>query len=295
MSESKFWNYIDIARGRAEFSYMDTEQPDQRKKLFDQAKEVSRLVKGLDGKGCWKGDYGAAVAGCVNTWKAMSDHRNRYQRADLILSSYYRQGKLLDSLEEMVYFAQADIKPTDTAEKLAVKGYNNFLFGIRSIWENAKEAYGSFPQTQKEDQAPIRNFLMTECRDNPFYDNWFQLYERLLVLQKKEGPLTRRECAGCFEELELTEYSMKQQRSALIQYLLEKKKTLLARAQRLATEAQKGEALYAALDALLTPELFERMDPDTPEMEQCSMEEIKQMYRELAATIKTTILDIYPR
>lgn len=299
MNESKIREHIASVRAKVERTRdtaVETLAPDQRETLIRCAEETARLVKGTSP--LWKSElaeYSSAVADCVALWKNIQALRQRYRKADLTLSAYYQRGKLRDYLEEVVRFAQADIKPTDTPEKLAVKGYNNFLFVVKTTWEELKQKQEAFIEEKTEDVAPIRSFLMTQCRGNPFYDNWFDLRDRILSAKKKDGGLSRREYGILVEELEMTEHTLLRQKEELTAFLRERQSAMQTQAGRMETEAQKGESLYTALEALLTQELFQKMDPEGDTVGQMDMTEIKAEYRALAGKIQEDILDKFER
>ncbi|MDO4332476.1 MAG: hypothetical protein Q4C58_07270 [Eubacteriales bacterium] len=274
-------------------------QFNQRDVLLRRKKEVSKMIKGLDAaQEKNMADYRYALRSCSAQWKELRCCQPEYKKQNLVLEAYYQRGKLMDYLEEVVKYAYADVRPADTAEKLAVKGYSNYLFVLKSLFDGLREKYDAFEEPgEQEDKTPIQSFLMNECRSNPFYDEWFALTDRIreLLEKGKIRPLSAQECAPVFGELDVTEYTLRRDHEKLTVYLREKQRAIRNRIVKMKQESERGKALYEALLQVLTPELFDKMDPDTLEAEQMSIEQIRDQYRALADRINETILLRFPR
>lgn len=302
MEKYLFQRQGDYGRGRQSISsgaVTASSRCNLRDVLLKRTKEVSRMIKGMDlTTDRSLADYRHTMRSCSIQWKALCAGQPEYKKQNLVLEAYYQRGKLMDYLEEVVKYAYADVRPTDTAEKLAVKGYSNYLFVLKNILEGLKENYEAFESPrEQEDKTPIRSFLMSECRSNPFYDNWFALTDRIreLLEKGKRRPLSNQECAPVFGELDMTECTLRRDHEKLTAYLQEKQRAFRNRAAKMKQESESGKALYEALVKVLTPELFERMDPDGLEMEQMDTEQIRAEYRALADRINEIILIQFPR
>lgn len=299
MDHRKFLEFPRTGHARQNAEYETVSRPDYKTILRQRAKDVENLIKGTDEKRHPSfADYRHAISGCMNQWTALCACQPEYKKQNLVLEAYYQRGKLRDYLEETVKYANTAPRSSDTAEKVAIKGYSNYLFVLKHTFENLQARYESYEVLpRQEDRTPIRTFLMQECRANPFYDNWFRLSEKIrqLLEKAKTQPLTDREFAQVFDELDLMEQTLNRQRDELTEYLREKQVSLQSRLEKMRQDCETGQALYQALQELLTPELFERMDPDTLEEEQKTMEQIKEEYRILAGRINETVLTQFPK
>lgn len=263
-----------------------------RKALLKRGGAVQGMFEGLSRKG-WLQDYNTALHSCIDAADRIAQIRPEYKKQSIVLENYYQRDKLLDYLEQLVAFSCAEFRPADTGEKLAVKGYSNYLFVIRCTFQNMEEKIAGFEMPPAEEPMTARAFLRQESAGEPLLVQWQQLHQKIAQTLNKPA-VPHKEYVQRLQELDEIEVSLQCSCKNAAAFLTEKAQVLLQRKDRMEEEIRTAKALYLALSQLLNEDLFKRFDPDAGDEWSLDVAQTKQIYRELAQQIQQ-ILEQFPR
>lgn len=241
----------------------------------------------------WLQDYNASLHSCIAAADQIEQLRPEYKKQSIILESYYQRDKLLDYLEQLTVFSQAEPRPADTGEKLAVKGYSNYLFVIRCTLRAMEDNLAEHKMQLPKESLSARMFLKQESTGEPVLEQWQKLFQKIAQTLKSPS-VVYKEYAVLLQELDELEVSFQRSYKAAAAFLAEKEQVLVQRRVKMEEEIRIANALHNALSQLFTEELFERFDPDIDDEWSLDVAQTKQAYRELAQRIQQ-ILEEFPR
>lgn len=263
-----------------------------RQALLKRGSELLAMFEGNSRHG-WLQEYRNALADCISNYRQIEKLRPEYKKQNIVLESYFQRSKLMDYMEQMISFAQAEPRPADTAEKLAVKGYSNYLFVIKCTMKDMEEALNCYVPTESDAELTARTFLKLESAGQPLLEEW-QLLRGRINQVFKTSPTNKREYTQRMQELDEIEVAFRRSHGAVTAFLRDKQAAMLERMERMEAEIRLGEELCLMLRQLFTEALFERFDPDATEDWDQDIQQIKQGHRELAEQMQL-VLDRFPR
>lgn len=291
MEHSKFnWDSLRELAGQA--AQRDADPASLRNALLKRGGAVQGMFEGRSKHG-WLQEYRAALHSCMDTAGRIEQIRPEYRKQSIVLENYYQRDKLLDYLEQLTAFSRAEPRPADTGEKLAVKGYSNFLFVIKCTLQGMEDKMAEFEMKPEEEPLIARIFLRQESSGEPLLEQWQQLHQKIAqTLKNPSAPY--REYAQRLQELDEIEVSLQRSHKNAAVFLREKERVLLQREDRMEEEIRIAKALHHALSQLLTPDLFDRFDPDACDEWNMDVAQTKEAYRELACQIEEILVQ-FPR
>lgn len=263
-----------------------------REALRKRASELLFMFEGSSKHG-WLQEYRSALNGCISDYRRIVVLRVTYKKQSVVLESYYQRNKLRDYMEQMVAFAQAEPRPTDTAEKLAVKGYSNYLFVIKCTMKDMEENLKTFAPAEDDTEITARTFLRLESAGQPLLEQWQSLRKRINHVFQT-SPTDRREYTRLMQDLDEIEVAFRHDCAAVTAFLKDKQAAMPPRLEKMEAEIQTGEELESMLTQLFTDALFEAYDPDATDDWDQDIQQVKEGHRELAEQMQL-ILDRFPR
>lgn len=246
-----------------------------------------------DSEKSWLSEYQQARDACIEAYIAVERLRPEYRQKSVVQELYFQRDKLRDYLEQLVAFAEAECRPTDTAEKLAVKGYSNYLFVIKCTMESLKNHYEGASAETPAEECSVRSFLRKESTGQPVLEHWQQNRKQLAAIMKAPQ-VDRKACANVMAELDMLELTFKKEIDNIVEFLRNKAVALQNRHAVMLSGIRQSEALYRDLTGLLTEAVYLHFDPDASAIETWTVEQVKTQYRKLASIVRQ-LLQAYPR
>ena len=246
------------------------------------SRKCSRLTMLLEGelKESWIEDYSTAISECVDAFSIVDKSISQYKKESIVIAACLGKNKLFDYFRNVIDFYNNNINPTQSAEKIAVKGYSNYLFVIRCLMRDLIEEYEAFEMVEGDFDITHRKFLKEECSDNEILNYWQAFRERAKSALVNESTETV-EIANLIQESEQFEVLLKKDKDILCTYMAEKKEAYLERKLKIEKDITDGKELYKELNCLLTEDLFEGFNPDSQDEFSKDFEQVKDEYRML--------------
>lgn len=212
-----------------------------------------------------KGELSGSLRTGFERWRILQSLKGENEAAEVVLSAYYRQGKILDLLSKFQVFADRieSLSSTDTAREM---GYNNYIFFLQDQVSEMKEKY----QRKRSEVSgePIKNsvdnvvwFIRTECsaaasvRELPgAYETASRLLETMQCGQEKTRQ-DRKDIAAISGAIELFANGDKTELEMISDGFAQREKAIHA-------SINEGTALYEALMSVMTEEWFDAFDPE---------------------------------
>ena len=212
-----------------------------------------------------KGELSGSLRTGFERWRSLQSLKEENEAAEVVLSAYYRQGKILDFLSRLQVFTDRmeSLSSADTARGM---GYNNYIFFLRDQVSEMKEKY----QRKRSEISgePIRNsvdnvvwFIRTECstaasvRELPgAYETASRLLETMRCGREKTTQ-DRKDIAAISSAIELFANGDKSELEIISDGFGQREKAIQA-------SINEGTALYEALISVMTEEWFASFDPE---------------------------------
>lgn len=284
MGESQERSSVETVSGQEVYRLRDA--------LKKRAGELLFMFEG-NSRHAWLQDYRSVLNSCVSDYRRIEAIRAAYKKQSIVLESYYQRNKLRDYMEQMVAFAQAEPRPADTAEKLAVKGYSNYLFVIKCTMKDMEESLKTFAVSENDAEVTARTFLRLESAGQPLLEQWQSLRKRINHAFQT-SPTDRREYTQLMQILDEIEVAFRHECAAVTAFLKDKQAAIPPRLEKMEAEIRAGEELGSMLTQLFTDSLFEQFDPDAVDDWDQDIWQVKEGHRALAEQMQL-ILDRFPR
>lgn len=212
-----------------------------------------------------KGELSGSLRAGFESWRTLQSLKEESEAAEVVLSAYYRQGKIRDFLSKIQVFTNR-IETLSSADAAREMGYNNYIFFLRDQVSEMKEKYR---RRQSEISGePIQNsvdnvvwFIQTECcaatsvKELPgAYETASRLLETMQCGREKTRQ-DRKDIAAVSGAIELFENGDKSELERLSDGFEQRKKAIHA-------SINEGTALYEALVSVMTEEWFDAFDPE---------------------------------
>lgn len=254
-------------------------------------------------------EYQDILNRCWEEWQILEYRKVLYKEAQKTLHSYYSQDKICDFMNMLEDFwkkePRADMDPAIYGEK----GYFNYIFHIRSMFGQLKEAYRELP-LERERRIPAKwtswtNMLRELAGDNDRLMVMLDTLEdakRLFDKMVEGEALSESEKCRLNEDKDLLQEILnsfkKDQLKSLGDYLDRKRLQADSRNRRIMEDVLKSRQLYRRLYAVLGQEesfrRLEELNPDHGGLEGKSIKEIRDMYEPLMRQVKE-ILTEFPK
>ncbi len=237
-------------------------------------------------------------------WCDFMESKEKYKKADIILSAYYPKGRIRDYLENITMFPTKRAEG-ESAERIAFQFYNNYVYYLKLDMEELKKNYEATAEkcraAEKRNRTTKRKekaawFLKNECCETKNIEDIYRLLkEGGLFLEGQEGKdsLTEVEKEDLIEIMRRYEDCMKGLENVNTEAVLAEKEALAGRNRRMQSETEKAGRLYESLTELLTEKWFAALNPESEETtgEYISGECLAENYLAAKEELKEKILN----
>lgn len=217
---------------------------------------------------------------CCQEWNAIRNLQGACDRSQQIRSCYYPSGKMASRIQDFVEYAAGQLYRETSAEKILLRGFNgcvNFIFlDFEEMQKTQKESQSILPAVQTTDLPA--SFLYEAVSWNGAINQLATTYLTCCQAVRENG------ISGISKSLHTQlEQLLTDIKEGVVQ-LSEAKQKLQARKARMDREIQQSQALYAALETILTAERKKALQ-DTS----ASQEELTRRYQELASMLDENV------
>ena len=264
--------------GRNTYGFSQHENKRLKVSLSANCSRLTGLLEGTVSEG-WISDYSVAVKKCVDEFSALNGCLKDYKKESIVIAACSGPNRMFDYFGNLIDFYNR-IDATQSAERIAVKGYSNYLFVVKCLMKELTEEYEAYETDEAALEFTARSFLREECLDQPLLKSWqdFRTRVKPAVLGISAG---NNELAALLQESEQFEFSLKSNKGVLCEYMTAKASAYALRRQKMEKDISKGNALYRDLCSLLTDELFDSFDPDSQDEFTKDLEQVKGEYKAL--------------
>lgn len=271
--------------------------PAARKEPLLQQRAVDSMRKQLDSVEDFltlegNSSLDSVVRDCFEAWRKLPPLLAENDRAEIVLSAYYREGKIRDFLRKLRDFVDR-MDAIDSDETAREMGYCNYLFFLEQFVETMKSQYeeaAAKPCPKPPELTPdnVAWFIGAECGQiAPIQDLpkvWTaarRMLDQAEVGQKVPEKFRETSAAlsGALETLKGGRQSLDASEES-IRELHDLASTLEERAAAISMNIRRGTALYEALTSRMTAAWFRAFDPETGPVGTMSRAELKAFYRE---------------
>lgn len=243
---------------------------------------------------------------CFDKRVALEKAHIRYDKANIVLTEYYKSGKILDYIEKIQNFTDN----TDTEKEpsyIAERGYNNYVYFLRLFTEELKTKYNN--STSFEDKTAYEHnpknlcrFIKNDCRDITVIQDLATAYEQCLIIQKKLDsrqkiePEDQTAYRHISDVMDFTKCCKGKKTDFVNQKLDSLSQTFEEKTMELSINSDKGELLYFLICSSLTDEWFDMLNPqkENNPINTMTSAQIKELYIKSIDRIKC-ITDKYKR
>lgn len=238
------------------------------------------------------GPLDSAVRECFELWRELPPLLAENDQAEIVLSAYYREGKIRDFLKKLRNFV-GRMDKIDSDETAREMGYCNYLFFLEQFMETMTARYeeaGAKPRPEPPERTPdnVAWFIGAECGQiAPIQDlPKVRTAARQMLSQAAAGqkvPERFRETSaalsGALEALEGGRTASAASAEA-IEELRDLAGALEERSAAVRRNIRRGTELYEALVSGMTAAWFRAFDPETGAVGTMSRTELKAFYQE---------------
>lgn len=266
---------------------------------------VKHRIKQIDSFLSFSGETAAQelVKDCFFKWAETVKLQAENDLADIVISAYYRQGKIADYLKKINKFAE-EISSDDDPETTAIMGYNNYVFFLNVYLNKLFESYEAASQAEKKEilcnKSNVCAFIKNECQSVATIKDLPQAFnDAKLLLEKLNNdlPINPSDCTQILSAAEFLDIleAKASKRNEEFDDILSLQKLLAMYEEKAAAmrkNIEKGKLLYEVLKRLLTPQwvsAFDYKNQNNP-ISTMTAAEIKGFYIGAMEKINTEIL-----
>lgn len=244
-------------------------------------------------------DLSRSVKQCFTTWSQLLPLQEENDRAEIVLSAFYQNGKIRDTLIKLKDFVKR-MDTVDCDETARGMGYHNYIAFLEQYMNAMKIQYKNVnlcPEKPKCTPDNVAWFIKAECsRIAPIQDlpkvrtAASQMLEQAEV--DKQPPerfvSTVRDIGEALQALRPWQKRKPSGESCrmAIEELKELDSRLNARVEALRENIKKGTGLYNALIEYMTDEWFRQFAPESSPVRDMTRVELKSFYQEHLSTLR---------